>query len=141
MKIKGILSATSESGLNHLWLLLFRVLLSLFFLTHGMGKLNMLLEGNGAQFPDPFGLGGNFSLLLAVLGEVVAPVLIILGLGTRLAVIPAIVTMVVAVFVVHGSDPFQKKEMGLLYLLGFLTILIFGPGRYSLDALFSGKKK
>lgn len=140
MNMKKIFSTCSNNNVNQLWLLLFRVLLSAFFLTHGMGKLNMLLEGNGAQFPDPIGVGNNLSLILAVLGEVVAPVLIILGLGTRLAVIPAIITMAVAVFVVHASDPFQNKEMGLLYLLGFFTILIFGPGRFSLDALFGRKK-
>ncbi len=140
MNLKKIFSTCSNNNVNQLWLLIFRVLLSAFFLTHGMGKLNMLLEGNGAQFPDPIGVGNNLSLILAVLGEVVSPVLIILGMGTRLAVIPAIITMAVAVFVVHANDPFQNKEMGLLYLLGFFTILIFGPGRFSFDALFGRKK-
>ena len=139
--MKKIFSIRQNNDLNHLWLFVFRVSLSLFFLTHGMGNLNMLMEGNGAQFPDTLGIGNNLSLILAVLGEVVAPVFLIAGLGTRLAVIPALTTMVVAVFLVHGSDPFQKKEMALLYLVGFLTILVLGPGRFSFDSLFSGKKK
>ena len=139
--MKKIFSIRQNNDLNHLWLFVFRVSLSLFFLTHGMGKLNMLMEGNVAQFSDPLGIGNNLSLILAVLGEVVAPVFLIAGLGTRLAVIPALTTMVVAVFLVHGSDPFQKKEMALLYLVGFLTILVLGPGRFSFDSLFSGKKK
>ncbi len=139
--MKKIFSTRQSSDLNHVWLLLLRVSLSLLLLTHGMGKLNMLLSGNGAQFPDPLGIGNNLSLILGVLGEVVAPIFIIAGLGTRLAVIPAISTMVVAAFVVHASDPFQKKELALLYLAGFLTILVMGPGRFSFDTLFSKKKK
>jgi len=41
--------------------------------------------------------------------------------------------MAVAAFIAHGADPFAKKEMALLYLVGFLTVALMGPGRYSID--------
>jgi len=81
-----------------------------------------------------------FSNILAVSGEVLFPAMIIFGLLTRLSAIPVIITMAVAAFVVHGNDPFQRKEMALLYLVVFTTILVFGAGKYSFDN-FLGKKR
>lgn len=101
-------------------------------LTHGIPKLMKLLEGN-FEFGDPIGLGPTVSLILAVIGEVFAPVLIIVGYKTRLAAIPAAITMAVAVFVVHAADPIGTKEKALLFLIGFVVIAICGAGKYSLD--------
>ena len=39
----------------------------------------------------------------------------------------------VAAFVAHGSDPFAKKELALLYLIGFSTLFLAGPGSYCVD--------
>lgn len=137
--MKKIFSTGSNDRINNLWLLILRVSMSAFLLTHGLSKLTMLIEGNGATFPDPLGVGNKLSLVLAVLGEVGGPVLIIPGIITRLATIPTLITMSVAAFIVHGSDPFKIREMALLYLIGFLTVLILGPGRYSIDNLINKK--
>ncbi|WP_339698092.1 hypothetical protein [Algoriphagus aquimarinus] len=61
-----------------------------------------------------------------------------LGFKTRLATIPLMITMLTAAFVAHAADPFGRKELPLLYFIVFLFILIFGAGKFSLDAL--GKK-
>lgn len=138
--MKSILfSSYSGNNLTNIALLLFRITLSLFFLTHGLPKLERLIQGNGATFSDPLGIGNNLSLILAVVGEVVAPVLIIFGLMTRLAAIPPIITMFVAAFIVNGGEPFKSMEMALLYLVGFALILLLGPGRYSIDRLINTK--
>ena len=55
--------------------------------------------------------------MLTVLAELVAPALMIVGVKTRLAAIPAAFTMGVAAFVVHGEDPLGDKELALLYLV------------------------
>jgi putative oxidoreductase len=81
------------------------------------------------------GMGPVFSLALTVFAEVLCSILILLGLGTRVAVIPLIVTMLVAVFYIHSQDPFVKQEMGLHYLLVYAALLISGSGRYSADFL------
>ena len=60
-----------------------------------------------------------------------------MGLGTRLATIPLIITMLVAVFIVYGAAGFDKKEMGLLFLLVYVFLLVCGPGKYSIDHLIS----
>ena len=41
--------------------------------------------------------------------------------------------MLVAVLVVHGAGPFAEKEIALLYLVPFVTLLLTGPGKISLD--------
>ena len=134
-----LFSVKPPGSLNDLGLLILRVSLSAFMLTHGLPKLTRLLEGNAEGFPDPFGIGSTLSLVLAVTGEVVAPVMIIPGIMTRLATIPVITAMSVAAFIVHAGDPFSGREMALLYLTGFLAVLILGPGRYSTDQLIRGK--
>lgn len=109
-----------------------RIGLSALMLGHGIPKISRLFE-SPIEFADPIGLGPTVSLILTLIGEVVAPVLIIIGWKTRLAAVPALITMLVAAFIVHADDPFQKKEMALIYALGFLVILIGGPGKYALD--------
>ncbi|MDE5424208.1 DoxX family protein [Ancylomarina sp. DW003] len=125
---------TNENLLDLLSLVL-RVSIAAFMLTHGLGKFNLLFSGNEIQFPDPFGMGATFSLILAVFAEVVCSILIGLGLLTRLASIPLIITMLVASFMIHGTDPFAKKEFALLYLLVYLVVFVIGSRKYSLDAL------
>lgn len=107
-------------------------------LTHGFPKLQRLLAGE-MQFGDPIGLGPEVSLVLTVFAEVVCSILIVLGLGTRLAAIPSIVTMAVAAFIVHGADPFGRKEMALLYLVGYVVLLLSGSGKFSVDRIISKK--
>ncbi|WP_319591801.1 DoxX family protein [uncultured Draconibacterium sp.] len=127
----------NDTGVD-LSLLLLRLATGGFMLTHGIPKLQRLLAGE-MQFGDPLGLGPEVSLVLAVFAEVVCSILIVLGLGTRLAVIPSIVTMAVAAFIAHGADPFGRKELALLYLVGYIVLLLSGSGKFSVDRLISRK--
>ena len=102
-------------------------------LGHGLSKLTGFAEKSG-EFPDPLGVGNSLSMALAIFAEIGCSILIVLGLATRVAAIPLIITMVVAVFVIHGSDPWPKKEFAMLYLVPFLTLVFTGAGRFSLDA-------
>lgn len=117
-----------------------RLLLRLVFglsmiLGHGWPKL-MKLTGDGpVSFGDPIGVGPLPSLFLAIFAEVLCAALLVVGWLTRAAAVPLIITMLVAVFIVHVTDPFAKMEMGILYLCAYLVIFILGPGRYSLDAM------
>jgi putative oxidoreductase len=112
-------------------LLLLRVVAAAFMLTHGMPKLMNMIAGT-SKFGDPIGLGKDVSLGLTVFAEFACSILLLLGLVTRLALIPLIITMAVAAFVVHGSDSFGKKEMALIYLVIYVTLFITGPGKYSI---------
>ncbi|AVR47523.1 DoxX family protein [Christiangramia fulva] len=116
-------------------LLIIRVAVATLMLTHGIPKLQSLLAGGEIQFPGVMGLSPAFSLGLAVFAEFFCSILILLGLATRLAVIPPIITMLIAVFMIHLSDPFANQELGLLYLFLYLPLLILGSGRYSVDQM------
>jgi putative oxidoreductase len=121
-------------------ILILRISIAFFMLTHGLPKLTMLLSGDPVQFPPVLGLTPEISLGLAVFAEVLCSILILVGFGTRLATIPLIITMLVAVFYIHAADPFAKQEMGLHYLLAYVLLLISGSGRYSVDNLISQKQ-
>ncbi len=101
---------------------------------HGMGKMRRLFGSETIEFADPFGIGPVASLGMAVFAEVICAVLLILGLFTRWAAIPLIITMVVAAFYVHIADPFSRMEKAILYLVPYICLLVAGGGYYSLDA-------
>lgn len=118
-------------------LLILRVFVGVTMLaSHGWGKMMKLIAGD-TGFADVLGLGETASLTLAVFAEVICSLFLALGLFTRATLIPLIITMLVAVFVIHGDDPFSKKEFGLLYLIPYITLLLTGPGKYSIDKLIS----
>lgn len=116
----------------HIGLLLLRLGFSGLMLTHGIPKLMKLVQGN-FEFSDPLGIGAVPSLLLVVIGEAICPLLIIIGYKTRLAAIPPAITMAVAAFIVHGSDPIGSKEKALLYLFAFSIMALTGAGKYAVD--------
>lgn len=122
-----------NSLLSQIGLTLLRVVPAAMMLTHGYPKLQKMLAGDWA-FADPLGIGEAPSLFLTVVGEFLAPILLIIGLKTRFAALPAAITMFVASFVVHGVDPFAKKELALLYAICFTAVFFTGPGKFSLDA-------
>lgn len=106
--------------------------------SHGIPKL-MAFSTLQNSFPDPIGLGNSLSLGLAIFAEVACALLLSLGLFTRWVCGPLFFTMLVAIVVVHGSDPWAKKELAFIYLGGYLVCALLGPGRLSLD--FALRKK
>lgn len=138
--MKRIFSTNINSNALDFWLLIARVAIGAFMLTHGIPKLEKLMAGD-IKFADPFGIGATPSLILAVFAEFGCSVLLILGLATRFAAIPLMITMLTALLHVHAADPFGKKELPLMYLLFFFGFLILGAGKYSVDHLIGGKSK
>jgi putative oxidoreductase len=101
-------------------------------LTHGYPKFQKVLEGN-LKFGDPIGLGEITSLYLATFAEFLCAILVIIGLYTRLSLIPLIINMSVAFFIAHAADDFGTKEKSLLFLGMFIVIFLTGAGRFSID--------
>lgn len=114
-------------------LLILRIGVAGLMLTHGVPKFLAFIGGDLSVVGDPIGIGALLSTVLVLLGELVAPVLIIIGIKTRFAAVAAAITMAIAAFVVHGGDPVAKKEMALLYLIGFVAIAFMGAGSISVD--------
>lgn len=100
---------------------------------HGMPKL-MKFASIAPEFYDPMGLGGEWSLVMALFAEVFCGMFVVLGLFTRLAVIPLIILMLVAFFGRHNANA-GEGEMALLYLMAYLVLLFCGPGRVSVDGM------
>jgi putative oxidoreductase len=129
-------SYTNNISLALLWL---RLITGIFMLTHGDGKLLMLLGDDPIKFSDPVGIGVEASLILVVFAEVFCSVFLIFGVATRLSAIPLIITMLVAALIVHSSDPFGRKELPLLFASIFIVFAFLGAGKYSVDNLIYKK--
>jgi putative oxidoreductase len=132
---------TFNTNLNHsildFGLLVLRIGIGCFMLTHGWPKLVKLIGGEEIQFLDLFGIGATPSFILAIFAEFLCSILIIIGLATRWAAIPLIITMLVAIFIAHASDGFQKQELPAHYVLTYIFLLLAGPGKYSVDYFIS----
>lgn len=140
------------SLLASIGLLILRLAMGLYMITHGWSKLKLLTAGDFDSFADPIGLGSGASLVLIVFAEVACASLVAAGLLTRIAAVPVVIAMAVAALVVHAGDPWTmgggaalykagdaeswaSKEPALLFLSGYLTLVFTGPGRFSLDLL------
>jgi putative oxidoreductase len=119
-------------------LLIARLTVGVLFVSTGWGKVHNLPKViaffGELHIPAP-----AFNATLASWTELLCGGLLVLGLASRLASIPLMVTMVVAILTakleeIHGlPDLFGEVEWTYLVLL--LVIVVFGPGKVSLDAL------
>lgn len=114
-------------------LLLLRLSLGgLMIANHGWVKI-INYENLKTQFFNFLGLGSEISLILAIVAEILCSILLIFGLYTRIALIPLLVTMLVAAEV-HGWQVFEDAELSFIYFIGFVFLFIVGPGDKSIDA-------
>jgi putative oxidoreductase len=105
---------------------------------HGLDKLLTFSEKSGG-FADPLGIGSTLSLALAVFAEVVCAAMLTIGLFGRLAALGLAITMAVAFFIVHQGalSGEGSGELAFIYLAGSVTLLLAGPGSFSLDTMLS----
>lgn len=127
----------SEPALS-IGLLLLRIVAgSAMLVNHGLMKLTKFDVIAAKGFADPFHIGSRASLGLAVFAEAACAAFIIIGLFTRLATIPLLVTMIVAFFIAHHGRLFGEGESAAIFLVIFTFILLAGPGKYSIDRAIS----
>ena len=99
-----------------------------------LANVNQLAD----TFPDVTGLGSYMSLIVSIFCEFCCSLFLIAGLLIRIAVIPMMIAMAVAFFVVHdGMLP--EGELSLIYLVMFIILYITGPGKFSMDYLIDRK--
>lgn len=121
-----------------LGLLFLRVTGSLFLLwVHGLPKL---LDFNAQLqlIEDPFHLGAHLTLILAIFAEVLCPLLIVAGVLARLACLPILFVLLVALLVVHPQWSVAEGQFGWLLLIIFTSVFIAGPGRLALNVRLPG---
>jgi len=118
----------SISNSYSLGLLVLRVGISAMLLIHGIQHAEILFSSK-ISFTDPIGIGSTVTLILVLFAEIICTILIIIGFKTRLATIPPIILMFVAVAIVHKGDPFMARELALLYLIAFTAVGLLGGGK------------
>ena len=121
------------------WGLLFlRVSGGLFLLwVHGLPKL-LDFTAQLQLIEDPFHLGSHLTLILAIFAEVLCPLLIVAGVLARLACLPILFVLLVALLVVHPQWSVAEGQFGWLLLILFATVFIAGPGRLALNVRLPG---
>ena len=130
---KTLMYSDAGSVINNLALLVFRVLLSVqLFRVHGMKKFPVL-GGKMENVPNPFNLPKKLNSSLAAIADTMVPLLIILGTGSRLIVIPVIVVTLTGYLVVHRDDSPEVRDVPYMYALSFLFLSVLGFGTCSLD--------
>jgi putative oxidoreductase len=124
------------------WLphLAIRLLLAYEFWEAGKMKLQgeNWFEGIKEQFPFPFSaIPTDINWQLATWTELIGPVLLILGLGTRFASAALVSLAIVAWASVHAGNGYNVCDNGyqlpLIYLVLFLPLLFQGAGKLSAD--------
>ena len=116
-----------------------RTTLGLLILLHGVAKITGGIGGiegmvQGAGLPGFLAYG-------VYVGEVIAPVLLIVGLQTRIAALIVAVNMLFAIFLAHAGQVFQLSEQGGgwaielqgMFLFTAIAVALLGAGRFSLD--------
>eukprot|EP01030_Chromulinospumella_sphaerica_P011042 gene11042-10844_t len=116
--------------------LVLRVAIGLLVLLHGIFKITHGVGFVGAML-DKAGLPG-FLAYGVYIGEVVAPLMMLLGVGARAGAAIVVANMLVALGLVHMGDLFVITKQGGwalelqgLYLFGALAVALLGAGRYS----------
>ncbi len=130
--MRKLLSTSYQEWAFDTMMLLMRISLGgLMLVNHGFQKL-VKYPSLQSKFSDPFHIGSNWSLLMVLFAEVFCSLLIMAGLFTRLAAIPLVIAMTTAFFLAHNHDV-KEGEKAAIFLVGFVGILLVGPGRFSLD--------
>jgi putative oxidoreductase len=130
---------TTSAFWDDLGKLILRLAVGGMMLLHGIGKIKGGVGGIG----DMLAAKGLPELMAygAYVGEVLAPVLIIVGFFTRPAALLLVINMVTAIVLAHSADILKLDpqsggwviELQMFYLLGALALMFLGAGRFSLS--------
>jgi putative oxidoreductase len=125
---------------NHnIGLLILRITLGVLMLFHGIAKITHGVEGIEGMISS-IGLP-SFLAYGVYIGEIIVPLLLIIGFRTRLAALVFAFNMLVALLLVHASDIFSLTKHGgwaveliALYLFGAVALFFTGGGQYALSS-------
>lgn len=131
--IHTLLYSDLGSDVNNIIILVFRLLLMLeLFRVHGMKKFR-LENGQREHVPNPLNLPEKLNAFVATFSDTVVPFLVMLGLGTRLVLLPTIGVTAIGYFVVHRKDNIEVRDVPYMYTLSLLFLWAVGSGTWSLD--------
>jgi len=123
--------------------LVLRLALGILILLHGIAKITGGVGGIAGMLTS-HGLPAALAYLVLI-GEIVAPVLLIVGIYTRPAAWITVINMLVAIWLVHlkdigslGKSGGWALELQGLFLFAALAVALLGAGRFSVGGT-SGK--
>jgi putative oxidoreductase len=131
--MKKLLSTNYSAGAFNTAMLLLRLVAGVLMLQHGYGKLTNF-DATAHDMINFLGIGQNASTVLVIFSEFFCSALLIIGLLTRFACIPLIITMVVAMWKVHHNDYLHEDAVSL-YIAAYVTLLLVGAGKISVDSM------
>lgn len=134
--MKRLISTHYSSFAFNLATFVLRATLGVLMVPHGYNKLVHFAEKQ-KEFMNFLGIGPTTSLVLVVFAEFFCAIFLVMGLFTRVTAAILAIVMAVAVFKAHNGEVFGDGEMGMLFLGGFISILLLGGGKASLDGLLS----
>lgn len=134
--IKGDNDMANFLKSNDAGLLITRVAVGLLLLPHGLNKLVNGISWMGGML-NAVGLPA-FVGYGVYIGEIIAPILLVIGFRTRIAGLIVAFNMFMAVFLANRSKIFVLKEAGwgwaieleMLFLLGAITLFFTGGGKF-----------
>jgi len=122
-------------------ILFFRVAIaSELIVVHGLKKIGIGVT-SPEVIPNPIGLPDALNNFVAIAANVYLPFLIIIGLFTRLAALPALAVTATGYFLMHFNDDPMVRDIPFMYAVSLLLIVILGGGKYSADYLLIKKLK
>ena len=130
-------------GNQVLGLLLFRLVIGACIFMHGLDKMQVgetTLTTVGYVVVN-VGIHEGFFIFgtLPALTEIIGGVLVCIGLFTRLGALGVVITMLFA-FLFQMDNGMMKWIYPIEVGVGFLMLFLAGPGRFSIDAMISGKR-
>jgi len=135
----GLTALLNQAG-SYVGVLSLRLLLAWEFWESGVEKLNGENWFSNIQdaFPFPFNMiPVDISWFLSTWFELLGPIALVIGLGTRFFSLSLIILTVVAWVSVHAGNGYNVCDNGyklpLMYLVMFVPLLLSGPGKLSLD--------
>jgi putative oxidoreductase len=118
--------------------LILRLTVGVLMLLHGLAKISGGVGGIGGMLQSA-GLPAALAYG-AYVGEVLAPLLVIIGFYARIGALLMVVNMLFAIGLAHTKDVFLLTKTGgwaielqAFFLLSALAVALIGPGRYAIN--------
>jgi len=124
------------------WLVIIRVIIGVFMTVYGFEISDPeKMKGNVAWLTDIHFPAPVFMAYLGKATELVGGILLIAGLFTRFVSIPLVIDMSVVIIFMGNGKIFGDGQLPFLFLLFFLSFIIYGGGKWSLDNFLFNRKK